>query len=190
MLKTFSEYIQNYIGKPCPGEHHFVCAYLVPRLFQLSNRVPDNINPDGMKKAVGDVFYCDNGGNYTFGIEVKVNKIHLTRNEYNKWVVSRRKQNKPHLFIGICDKGICLCSWANFCTEYIGVIKGTRGERWCPEITEERYGPTTKVSRIFDRLETLTSAFPTEQTSREAAEREKQFIVALRKFTVELRNGI
>ena len=62
MLETYSEYIHLFLSKkglsnrPCPGEHHFVSAYLVPKLFSINQRIPDYINPDGTKGILGMSF--------------------------------------------------------------------------------------------------------------------------------------
>ena len=57
-------------NRPCPGEHHFVSAYLVPKLFSINQRIPDYINPDGTKGIIGDIVYYQDH-EHQFGIEVK-----------------------------------------------------------------------------------------------------------------------
>ncbi|MBK9595448.1 MAG: hypothetical protein IPO57_08850 [Rhodocyclales bacterium] len=122
MLNTYSEYIDRYLSKsglskrPCPGEHHFVSAYLVPRLFKLNQRVPDYINPDGTKGIIGDIVYYKDH-EHQFGIEAKLSTIRLTRGEFNEWVVTTDPSRWPHihrywhiwyrpLFVGRIPRGL------------------------------------------------------------------------------------
>ena len=92
MIPTYTDYINRYILKnglgdnKSPGEHHFVAAYLVPKLFVINQLVPDYINPDGTKSITGDIVYFKNGS-YRLGIEVKYGTIRLTKNEFNIWIV-------------------------------------------------------------------------------------------------------
>ena len=52
MVPSYCDYIRDYVHSkgssslPTPGEHHFVSAYLVPKLFAINGKVPDYINPD------------------------------------------------------------------------------------------------------------------------------------------------
>ena len=88
MISTYTNYIDRYMinsglnGATSPGEHHFVSAYLIPKLFAINGIVPDYINPDGTKKIIGDVVYFRDGAHH-FGIEVKFQTIRLTKNEFN-----------------------------------------------------------------------------------------------------------
>ncbi|RKZ57142.1 MAG: hypothetical protein DRQ44_16085, partial [Gammaproteobacteria bacterium] len=102
MINTYSEYINRYItnrglnGTKTPGEHHFVSACLIPKLFAINGIVPDYINPDGTKAIIGDVVYYRNGAHH-FGIEVKFETIRLTKNEYNNWIVNEETSEHPNL---------------------------------------------------------------------------------------------
>ena len=113
MIQTYSDYITNYIieprnsKRPIPGEHHFVAAYLAPKLISLNGRVPDYINPDGTKAILGDVvYYKDN--KHHFGIEVKLETVRLTRREYNHWILGADEDNRPDVYIGIGSDGVCV----------------------------------------------------------------------------------
>ena len=75
MILSYSEYIRLYIHRlnksspPAPGEHHFVSAYLVPKLYSINGKVPDYINPDGTKSILGYVVYYQDGQHH-FGIHL------------------------------------------------------------------------------------------------------------------------
>src|ERR1035437_8718534 len=115
MIANFSEYISQYVlrgdrsAPPTPGEHHFVCTYLVPRLFAINGKVPDFINPDGTKSILGDVVYYQDGRHH-FGIEVKLGTVRLTKREFNEWIVSGDTNLWPNLFVGISSKGVALAA--------------------------------------------------------------------------------
>ncbi len=81
--------------------------------FQLNQRVPDYINPDGTKGIIGDIVYYKDH-EHQFGIEAKLGNIRLTKGEFNEWVVNTDTARWPHAFIGIGTLGIGLCSWAEF----------------------------------------------------------------------------
>ena len=111
MITTYTDYINRFIlnkgsnGVKSPGEHHFVAAYLVPKLFGINQLVPDYINPDGTKGIMGDIVYFKNG-NHHLGIEVKFETICLTKNEFNSWIVNEDTSQHPEIFIGIGTSGI------------------------------------------------------------------------------------
>ncbi len=183
MLNTYSEYIDRYLSKsglserPCPGEHHFVSAYLVPRLFELNQRVPDYINPDGTKGIIGDVVYYKDH-EHQFGIEAKLETIRLTKGEFNEWVVNEDSSRWPHTFIGIGTTGIGLCSWAEFRTAYIASV-AEKNKNWIPSPITEGYGPMKSVNTFFPKLPT-GKFFRKGASLEESAELEASFIQALR----------
>lgn len=156
MLNTYSEYIDRYLSKsglsdrPCPGEHHFVSAYLIPRLFKLNQRVPDYINPDGTKGIIGDIVYYEDHEHH-FGIEAKLGTIRLTKGEFNEWVVKTDASRWPDIFIGIGSSGIGLCSWAEFRAAYISAI-AEDNKGWVPSAITEGYGPMKSVNVLFQIL--------------------------------------
>jgi|WetSurMetagenome_2_1015567.scaffolds.fasta_scaffold111283_1 hypothetical protein len=156
MLKTYTDYIDRYLSKPglgqrpCPGEHHFVSSYLIPRLYALNQRVPDYINPDGMKGIIGDVVYY-NDQEHQLGIEVKLKKIRLTKREFNAWVVAADSSRWPHTFIGIGTKGIGICSWSNFRQAYIESVQ-ERDDGWQPVDIQKGYGPGKEVNVLLPKL--------------------------------------
>jgi hypothetical protein len=156
VLRTYSEYIDLYLSKsglsirPCPGEHHFVSAYLIPRLFELNQRVPDYINPDGTKGIIGDiVYYRDH--EHEFAIEAKLGTVRLTKGEFNEWIVNTDTSLWPHMFIGVGKTGIGLCSWAEFRKAYIAAVK-EKDKDWIPSLIAEGYGPMKSVNKIFPKL--------------------------------------
>ena len=183
MLNTYSEYIDRYLSKsglskrPCPGEHHFVSAYLVPRLFELNQRVPDYINPDGTKGIIGDIVYYKNH-EHQFGIEAKLGTIRLTKGEFNEWVVNTDSSRWPHTFIGIGTSGIGLCSWAEFRTAYIAAV-AENDKNWVPSLIPRGYGPMKSANALFPKLPT-GKFFRKGISQEESVELENSFIKALR----------
>ena len=184
MLNTYSEYIDRYLSKsglsarPCPGEHHFVSAYLVPRLFEINQRVPDYINPDGTKDIIGDIVYYEDH-EHQFGIEVKLGTIRLTKGEFNKWIVDEDSSLWPHTFIGIGSSGIGLCSWAEFRTAYIASV-AEKSEGWSPCRIDEGYGPMKSVNTLFPKLP-VGKYFQKGASEEEYAKLEISFVQALRR---------
>ena len=182
MLNSYSEYIDRYLSKsglinrPCPGEHHFVSAYLVPRLFELNGRIPDYINPDGTKNIIGDVVYYKDH-NHQFGIEVKLNTIRLTKGEFNNWIVNEDRTLWPHTFIGIGITGVGLCSWAEFRDAYISSVV-ERDKNWAPKLLSKGYGPMKSVNTLFSKLPD-GKYFPRGNDESECAKLEASFVEAL-----------
>ena len=183
MLTTYSEYIDRYLSKsglsnrPCPGEHHFVSAYLVPRLFKLNQRVPDYINPDGTKGIIGDIVYYKDH-EHQFGIEAKLGTIRFTRGEFNEWVVNTHSSRWPHTFIGIGTSGIGLCSWARFRATYISAVARHNG--WVPSLLSEGYGPMKSVNMLLPKFPN-GKFFRKGANLMESADLEASFIEALEK---------
>ena len=182
MLNTYSEYIDLYLSKaglsnrPCPGDHHFVSTYLIPRLFKLNKRVPDYINPDGTKGIVGDIVYYKDH-EYQFGIEAKLGTIRLTKGEFNDWIVKTDSSRWPHIFIGIGVTGIGLCSWTEFRAAYISaVVEKNKG--WVPNSISEGYGPMKSVNSLFPHLPN-GKYFRKGANSKESIKLEITFIEAL-----------
>ncbi len=149
MIATYSDYIENYILTPregCPGEHHFVATYLLPRLCGIMKSIPDYVNPDGMMRKIGDVIYYNNG-EPELTIEVKFQYVKLTSAQYNSWIVDTDQNQYPDLFIGICSQGICLLSWADFRNLYLNMKEIRR-----PQPINGGYGPQLSVNLIVERL--------------------------------------
>ena len=184
MLNTYSEYIDRYLSKsglskrPCPGEHHFVSAYLVPRLFKLNQRVPDYINPDGTKGIIGDIVYYKDH-EHQFGIEAKLGTIRLTKGEFNEWVVNSDHSRWPHTFIGIGTTGIGLCSWVEFRAAYISAV-AENNNGWVPNLLSEGYGPMKSVNTLLPKLPN-GKFFRKGANPKESVDLEATFIEALRK---------
>ena len=137
-------------NRPCPGEHHFVSAYLLPRLFSLNKRIPDYINPDGTKSIIGDVVYYKDH-EHQFSIEAKLGTIRLTKSEFNEWIVSSDQSCWPHAFIAIGTKGIGFCSWEDFRTTYISSVR-EKNPTWSPAIIDGGYGPQKSVNLLLSKL--------------------------------------
>lgn len=184
MLNTYSEYIDRYLSKsglskrPCPGEHHFVSAYLVPRLFKLNQRVPDYINPDGMKGIIGDIVYYKDH-EHQFGIEAKLDTVRLTKGEFNEWVVNTDPSRWPHTFIGIGTSGIGLCSWAEFRAAYISAVV-ENNKNWVPSSLSKGYGPMKSVNTLLPKLPD-GKFFRKAATKKESDDLEASFTEALKK---------
>ena len=184
MIPHYCDYIHCYIhGKgrsslPAPGEHHFVSAYLIPKLFAINGKVPDYINPDGTKSILGDVvYYLD--GKHHFGIEVKLGVIRLTKREFNEWIVETDSICWPNLFIGIGHKGIGLATWKEFRHAYIAAIQSKK-PGWSPCRIPHGYGPMKSVDQLLLHLPT-ESNFPCSAIPEEKAKWEVKFTDALRK---------
>lgn len=183
MINTYSDYIKLYLHKsglgdrPCPGEHHFVSAYLIPRLYGINQRVPDYINPDGTKGIVGDVvYYKDN--EHHFGIEAKLNVIRLTKGEFNNWIVNTDGQQWPDTFIGIGTSGIGICSWAEFRLAYIAAV-GRTDAGWTPRVISRGYGPMKSVNKLFSEL-SYGKFYRLGASEKETIQLEESFMEALR----------
>ena len=183
MLKTYSEYINLFLSKkglkdrPCPGEHHFVSAYLVPRLFSINQRVPDYINPDGTKGIIGDIVYYKDH-KHQFGIEAKLGTIRLTKGEFNAWIFNMDPTRWPHTFIAIGTDGIALCSWRDFRSAYISSIQ-EKDPSWEPVPLSKGYGPMKSVNVFLSKL-SKEKCHLVGKTDSEAEQLENLFMEALR----------
>ena len=183
MLETYSEYIDRYLStsglgeRRCPGEHHFVSAYLVPRLFELNQRVPDYINPDGTKSIIGVVVYYKDH-QHQFGIEAKLNTIRLTKGEFNEWVVNEDPSRWPRTFVGIGTTGIGVCSWAEFRKAYIASVS-EKNKSWIYTRITEGYGPMKSVKKLLPKLP-IDKFFRKVVCPEKSAELEASFLQALR----------
>ena len=182
MIDTYSDYITRYItpgglnGNKLPGEHHFVAAYLLPKLYQLNGVVPDYVNPDGTKGLIGDVVYFKDGS-HRCGIEVKLGTIRLTRNEYNKWIVGDDKTCWPNVFLGVCSAGLILLSWPKFRALYISSVS-TGTPAWSPAAIERGYGPFKSVNMLFAATN-QSARFSISLDASFAKKKEAQFLGAL-----------
>ena len=178
MVPTYSEYIANYLpvrkasDRPIPGEHHFVCAYLVPKLFSINGIIPDYINPDGTKSILGDVVYYRNERHH-YGIEIKLESIDLTKREFNNWIANHDPVNSPNLFLGVCRSGIAISAWSAFRTAYIAAVK-SKNLKWEPIPIDERYGPSKRLDQIFEHLP-QDSVFPFARVIEESILWEEKF---------------
>ena len=183
MLPSYSTYIRNYlIGRkkgspPIPGEHHFVSAYLVPKLFKINGLVPDYINPDGTKSILGDVVYYQ-GGKHYYGIEVKLGTVRLTKHEFNTWIVGHAADRWPHLFVGVGTKGIGLATWREFRDAYVTAVMA-KDKNWKPKNIKSGYGRMKSVDVLLQYLP-RESVFPFAQSTPEANEHEERFTQILR----------
>lgn len=186
MIDTYSDYIDFFLTKqglksrPCPGEHHFVSAYLIPRLFSINRRVPDYINPDGTKGIVGDIVYYKDH-KYQFAIEVKLGTIRLTKGEFNEWIVNTDETKWPHMFIGIGTDGIAMCSWKEFREVYIESVK-EKNKNWKPETLDNGYGPMKSINIFISKISPNRRYLPGEN-SEDAERKEDAFLNSLRRET-------
>jgi len=175
MINTYTEYINRYItnrglnGKKSPGEHHFVSAYLAPKLYAINGIVPDYINPDGTKGIIGDIVYFKDGDHH-LGIEVKFETIRLTKNEFNSWIVNEDNSDHPELFIGIGTEGIILLSWHEFRNTYLLAA----GITTLTPITSG-YGPQKSVNLLNQNGAGRTGYLPRATNEAEEEQYELQF---------------
>lgn len=183
MIQTYSDYIKHFMTstglaqRSCPGEHHFVSAYFVPRLYEINSRIPDYINPDGTKGIIGDVVYYRDH-EHQFGIEVKLGTIRLTKNEFNTWIVFEDHAEWPHIFLGIGTDGIGICPWEHFRMAYIRSVQAKDAD-WQTQAIESGYGPMKSVNTLLPYLDEQY-VFSYCENAVEAANLESAFIAALR----------
>jgi len=180
MITTYTDYINRFIlnkgsnGVKSPGEHHFVAAYLVPKLFGINQLVPDYINPDGTKGIMGDIVYFKNG-NHHLGIEVKFETIRLTKSEFNSWIVNEDTSQHPEIFIGIGTSGIIILSWHEFRKAYISSVGIA-----IPQPINKGYGPRKAVNVLFHQGEGKKGYLPKGGSESEAQKYESDFLQLLR----------
>ena len=183
MISTYCEYIDRYVRRtgrssPSPGEHHFVSAYLVPKLFAINSMVPDYINPDGTKFILGDVVYYKNSSHH-FGIEVKSERISLSKREFDKWIVETDSRAWPNLFIGIDVTGITIATWKEFRHAYVAAVQDKKCN-WSPRTISDECVPTKKVDLLIQHL-APEAHFRYSAIIGEASELETKFTETLRR---------
>ena len=178
MIANYSEYIDRFLfakglkGAKSPGEHHFVAAYLLPKLFEINSIVPDYINPDGTKGITGDIVYFEEG-RHSLGIEVKFGSIRLTKNEFNSWIVNEDTSQHPDIFIGIGTKGIIVLPWHEFREAYLSTAEIKE-----PTAIQQGYGPQKSVDVLFAAGKG-TGYFPRSADNSEAQVNETRFVSRL-----------
>ena len=156
MVPSYSEYIRRYIDRrtttspPCPGEHHFVATYLLPKLYELNTVVPDYVNPDGTKSVIGDIVYYRDDRHY-FGIEVKLGTVRLTKREFNEWIVRNDPTRWPNLFLGVGRKGVVLAPWSDFRSSYVSPVKEKK-IGWTATEISDGYGPMKAVDELEEHV--------------------------------------
>lgn len=179
MINSYTEYIDRFMlheglnTAKAPGEHHFVAAYLLPRLYKINRLVPDYINPDGTKEITGDIVYFKNG-NHHLGIEVKFGTVRLTKNEFNSWVVNEDLSRHPEIFIGIGTAGIVVLSWHVFRVDYLASA-GIEA----PKSITKGYGPQKSVNALFQSGQRREGYLPKGRDESEAQKYEDRFIELL-----------
>lgn len=130
----YSDYIQQY-GEYNAGEHHLVAIFLIPALKEVLGRLPVYVNPDGMKSIQGDLVYLC--GNKKFSIEVKLDKLSLTKVQYSK-------DYKPNILLYFSKNDLGFADWNEFQNEYIEKMNGLRleGRKY------NKYGPTINANEM------------------------------------------
>jgi hypothetical protein len=183
MIPTYCEYIRQFVcsrgaaDAPLAGEHHFVAAYLVPKLYSICAVVPDYINPDGTKAILGDVVYYRDGLHH-FGIEVKLGTVRLTVREFNEWIVQDESGGSwPDLFVGVCRDGLGLAKWAKFREAYVSAVKDKRHD-WSPLEIQAGYGPAKDVCQLRPYM--ADAWFPFDEGAERDSFHEANFTNALR----------
>ena len=68
---SLSEYKKYYFDteKCIPGEHHFVAVYLLNKF----KKIPDYLNPDGMKGKCGDIVFENKNKNIEKQLKIPQN---------------------------------------------------------------------------------------------------------------------
>ena len=161
---------------PTPGEHHFVAAYLVPRIFTITGRIPDYINPDGTKSILGDVVYYKDGQHH-FGIEVKLGTVRLTKREMNEWIVSDNEALWPCVFVGVGSTGVAISDWRSFRSAYVRAVR-QKVPNWSPVTIDAGYGPQKAVDELVPYL-AKELWFPL-STGLQATQNEANLVCAIR----------
>jgi hypothetical protein len=181
MISSYCHYIKTYIidfrRRDTPGEHHFVAAYLVPKLYEVTSKVPRYINPDGMKPSIpGDIVYYDK--DEPFGIEVKLGTIKLTSSQHNRWIATVKPSAKPNLFIGIWKEGLVVAPWDQFREAYIETVR--HRTTWNPGPIDT-YGPGCQVVAIASQLRN-EAWFPFSSSAEEILVREERLTKLLKQY--------
>ena len=182
MITSYKEYIGRYLlpsglnGEKSPGEHHFVATYLVPKLFSINQTVPDYINPDGTKQKIGDIVYFKEGKHH-FGIEVKIETIRLTKNEFNSWIVNENTIDHPDIFIGIDTAGIIILPWGEFRNAYLSSVGISEPQ---PIVKKNEYGPLKRINKLFAEGKDGAGYLPNVESDDEGKQYELDFELLLR----------
>ena len=156
MIDSYVKYIDSYLSKEGlaglkePGEHHFVSVYLVPKLYSITEIIPDYVNPDGTKSILGDIVYYKDG-KHSIGIEVKLGTIRLTANEFNNWILNPNISEHPCVFIGVGTKGLVIQSWSRFRETYIELM-GSPSLMSIQQVKKGKYGPQKSMNVLIDKL--------------------------------------
>lgn len=189
-LSTYSAYINEFVQKADdndwrrPGEHHFVATYLLPRLNNLTDKIPYYVNPDGMKDAVGDVLYYrdtvpphpSDRRKVLASIEVKFLDVRLTAKEFNKGIVARSSERWPTFFLGIGHSGLYVQGWRAFRNQYAELKYGGKIPK--RELKAGNYGLLTTVDRLL--RDGRGHKFVVCRDSYDAAREEERFCQTLR----------
>ena len=185
MIKTYSDYIEKYIinAEPVPGEHHFVALYLIPLLYKLFKCVPDYANPDGTKGIPGDVVF--NSFKRNLKIEVKFDKIRLTKNEYNNWIKDYRSDKCPNIFIGISQAGNSILPWWKFRNFYIE-IADLKDKPLELNLESREYGPIRSINKFIARNQRKFGFYKFAKSNSDRKTNEQEFISALKKHCKKL----
>ena len=117
---SLSEYKKFYFDteKCIPGEHHFVAVYLLNKF----KKIPDYLNPDGMKGKCGDIVFESKNSKKQLSIEVKIGKIGFcfSKNETNFWFVEKnRKEPLPDYLIALTENYLFIIEWKKFSDLFI-----------------------------------------------------------------------
>lgn len=140
---SLSEYKKFYFDteKCIPGEHHFVAVYLLNKF----KKIPDYLNPDGMKGKCGDIVFENKNNNIEkqLSIEVKTGKkgFCFSKNETNFWFVEKnRKEALPDYLIALTENYLFIIEWKKFSDLFIQLKK--------PKKIESKTGNS---SRIYEK---------------------------------------
>ncbi len=119
---TLSKYKELYFDKKecIPGEHHFVAVYLLNKF----NKIPDYLNPDGMKGKCGDIVFESKNKNSAkqLSVEVKIGKSSFcfSKNETNSWFVEKDKTELlPNYLIALTQNYLFIIDWKRFSDLFI-----------------------------------------------------------------------
>ncbi|MBR4248199.1 MAG: hypothetical protein IKQ13_14565 [Treponema sp.] len=133
---SLSEYKKLYFDtKKCiPGEHHFVAVYLLSKF----NRIPDYLNPDGMKDKCGDIVFENK--TKQFSIEVKIGKTSFcfSKNETNSWFTDDKTEPFPNYLIALTQNYLFIIEWKKFSDLFVRLKK--------PKMILSKSGNSSRIS--------------------------------------------
>ncbi len=133
---SIQDYVKDYFnGDSIPGEHHFVAVYLLSKF----DKIPDYLNPDGMKDICGDIVFKSKENKKSLSIEVKIGKTSFcfSKKETNSWFVDKKSPFPDYLF-ALTRNRLFIIKWENFSDLFIKLKH--------PKRIESKSGNSNRIS--------------------------------------------